>query len=209
VESVRRIRLERGWSQQDLADKSGVGQDTISGIESGRHEPRPSTLRKLAAALEVGVADFFREPALPKTEAPREAGPSRAQRVAYLQTYEESISGIAEKYRAEAESLLATVEDTAKPTEEFLDSLLTLFTQIVWTIDGGYAFLEHDDVVVEAEKGTAAERRALAKVNNALTAILDVPEAIMAALDTHLDPDEEESRVVTRLEEYRQQRRAS
>jgi transcriptional regulator with XRE-family HTH domain len=74
VESVRRIRLERGWSQQDLADKSGVGQDTISGIESGRHEPRPSTLRKLARALEVEVADFFREPASPLAKAPREAG---------------------------------------------------------------------------------------------------------------------------------------
>jgi transcriptional regulator with XRE-family HTH domain len=71
VKSVRRIRLEKGLSQQELADESGVGQDTISGIESGRHEPRPSTLRKLAAALEVEVVDFFRESALAeKAEAP-------------------------------------------------------------------------------------------------------------------------------------------
>jgi transcriptional regulator with XRE-family HTH domain len=74
VDAVKEIRRRKGWSQKDLAEESGVGQDTISGIESGRHEPRPSTLRKLADALNVQVADFFREPAIPLDEAPREAG---------------------------------------------------------------------------------------------------------------------------------------
>jgi transcriptional regulator with XRE-family HTH domain len=74
VDAVKEIRRRKGWSQKDLAEESGVGQDTISGIESGRHEPRPSTLRKLADALDVQVADFFREPAIPLDEAPREAG---------------------------------------------------------------------------------------------------------------------------------------
>jgi transcriptional regulator with XRE-family HTH domain len=74
VDAVKEIRRRKGWSQKDLAEESGVGQDTISGIESGRHEPRPSTLRKLAVALDVEVADFFREPAVPFDEAPREAG---------------------------------------------------------------------------------------------------------------------------------------
>jgi transcriptional regulator with XRE-family HTH domain len=74
VDAVKVIRRRKGWSQKDLAEESGVGQDTISGIESGRHEPRPSTLRKLADALDVEVADFFREPAVPLDEAPREAG---------------------------------------------------------------------------------------------------------------------------------------
>jgi len=74
VDAVKEIRRRKGWSQKDLAEESGVGQDTISGLESGRHEPRPSTLRKLADALGVEVADFFREPAIPLDEAPREAG---------------------------------------------------------------------------------------------------------------------------------------
>ena len=74
MDAVKEIRRRKGWSQKDLAEESGVGQDTISGIESGRHEPRPSTLRKLADALDVEVADFFREPAVPFVEAPREAG---------------------------------------------------------------------------------------------------------------------------------------
>jgi transcriptional regulator with XRE-family HTH domain len=74
VDTLKEYRRQKGLSQKDLADASGVGQDTISGIESGRHEPRPSTLRKLAEALDVQVADFFREPALPKAKAPRGAG---------------------------------------------------------------------------------------------------------------------------------------
>jgi transcriptional regulator with XRE-family HTH domain len=66
VKVLRELRRRKGLSQKDLAGKSGVGQDTISGIEAGRHEPRPSTLRKLADALGVEVEDLFREPAAPK-----------------------------------------------------------------------------------------------------------------------------------------------
>ena len=82
MDAVKEIRRRKGWSQKDLAEESGVGQDTISGIESGRHEPRPSTLRKLADALDVEVADFFREPVVPLVEAPREAGRLSATDVA-------------------------------------------------------------------------------------------------------------------------------
>jgi transcriptional regulator with XRE-family HTH domain len=87
VDTVKEIRRRKGWSQKDLAEESGVGQDTISGIESGRHEPRPSTLRKLADALDVEVADFFKEPALPLAEGP-ETGPTHNE-AAYEEAIEE------------------------------------------------------------------------------------------------------------------------
>lgn len=67
MEALRELRRRKGLSQKDLAIKSGVGQDSISAIESGRHQARPSTLRKLAEALEVEVEDFFRESVAPKT----------------------------------------------------------------------------------------------------------------------------------------------
>ena len=76
MENVRRMRREKGLSQQELADLAGVGQDSISAIETGKHEPHPRTLRKLAEALDVEVADFFREPAIPLAEAPT-TGPPR------------------------------------------------------------------------------------------------------------------------------------
>ena len=72
----QRLKEERqlkGWSQRDLARETGVNTDTISGIETGQHEPRPSTLRKLAEGLSIEVRDLFMEPTLPKAPA-REAG---------------------------------------------------------------------------------------------------------------------------------------
>lgn len=56
--NLRDLRYRRGLSQADLAELSGVGQDSISTIESGKHRPRPSTVRKLASALDVEVEEL-------------------------------------------------------------------------------------------------------------------------------------------------------
>jgi transcriptional regulator with XRE-family HTH domain len=61
LETLRRIRTIRGLNQVELAKASGVSQNTISEIETGRREARPATLRKLARALNVDIADFFEE----------------------------------------------------------------------------------------------------------------------------------------------------
>ncbi len=55
---VRSVRDRRVWTQGDLARESGVPVVTISRIENDRHEgqPRPSTVRRLAAALGVEPA---------------------------------------------------------------------------------------------------------------------------------------------------------
>jgi transcriptional regulator with XRE-family HTH domain len=66
LETVKRIRTMRGMNQVDLAEASGVSQNTISEIETGRREARPATLGKLARALGVDIADFFDEPTYPK-----------------------------------------------------------------------------------------------------------------------------------------------
>ena len=65
MKELRRIRKLKGLTQVELAALSGVSQYTITEIETGRREPRPSTLHKLAEALGVEVADFF-----PKVLAP-------------------------------------------------------------------------------------------------------------------------------------------
>jgi transcriptional regulator with XRE-family HTH domain len=206
AERLAELRERRALTLRELGAMSGVAADTINQIELGHRKARPSTLRKLARSLEIDVQEFYAEPALPKDEAPREAGHSVAQRLEDLQTYEAHISKIAEKYHTEAEPLLAAVGDADKLTEKDLDSLITLLTQTGWTFDGGYEYLKHDDAVVQAERGTATERHAVTKVKSALNAILDIHEAIDAALDPHLDLGEEESRVVTSIQEYRQRR---
>ena len=207
---LKQLREEAVLTVHELGEASGVSDDTISKIENGQRVARPSTLRKLADALDVSPQELRRpakvEEPVPLAKAPREAGHSVAQRLEDLQTYEAHISKIAEKYQSEAEPLLAAVGDADKPTEKDLDSLITLLTQTGWTFDGGYEYLKHDDAVVQAERGTATERHAVAKVKSALNAILDINEAIDAALDPHLDPGEEESRVVISMQEYRQRR---
>ncbi len=65
MNAVKELRRRKGWNQRDLAKASGVGQDTISSLESGRHEPRPSTLRKIAGALGVEIEELFEEAANP------------------------------------------------------------------------------------------------------------------------------------------------
>ncbi|CAA9453028.1 MAG: hypothetical protein AVDCRST_MAG58-1023 [uncultured Rubrobacteraceae bacterium] len=66
---LRRIRQGAVMSQEELAERSGVARDTISKLETGRRGAYPSTIRKLAAGLEVrpqmlmGGVEYLDEPA--------------------------------------------------------------------------------------------------------------------------------------------------
>jgi transcriptional regulator with XRE-family HTH domain len=61
VPGLRDARLDRGLSQENLAEKAIVGRATISRGENGG-DIRISSARKLARALGVRVADLRREP---------------------------------------------------------------------------------------------------------------------------------------------------
>ena len=50
---LRSFRQRAVMSQEQLAEKSGVARDTISKLETGQRRAYPSTIRKLAAGLEV------------------------------------------------------------------------------------------------------------------------------------------------------------
>jgi transcriptional regulator with XRE-family HTH domain len=51
--NVKRVRQERGLTQEQLADRSGFSQQYISGLEQGRRNPTIVTLYELALALGV------------------------------------------------------------------------------------------------------------------------------------------------------------
>ncbi|MEE4276062.1 MAG: helix-turn-helix transcriptional regulator [Thermoleophilia bacterium] len=53
---LRRMRESLGLSQEEVARRSGVPQESLSRIENGHRDPRLDTLRKLAAALGMDVA---------------------------------------------------------------------------------------------------------------------------------------------------------
>jgi transcriptional regulator with XRE-family HTH domain len=58
--NVRRLRKERGMSQDELADAVGIQTAAISHIENRRGNPTLVTLESLAAVLGVRFADLFR-----------------------------------------------------------------------------------------------------------------------------------------------------
>lgn len=57
---IRDIRIAKGMSQVELAEKSGVSRFTIIALESGSlTNTHFSTLHKIAKALEVTIDDLF------------------------------------------------------------------------------------------------------------------------------------------------------
>jgi transcriptional regulator with XRE-family HTH domain len=58
---LRRLRREAALSQQELAERAGTTQETISRLERGHHAARGRTLRKLAEALGVKPKELMRE----------------------------------------------------------------------------------------------------------------------------------------------------
>ena len=52
---LRDARHSRGWSQRELASRSGLPQSQISKIETGEVDPQVSTLVELARSLELDV----------------------------------------------------------------------------------------------------------------------------------------------------------
>lgn len=56
--AIRQLRTERGLSQEDLAHGAELHPTWISHIESGRNNPAWGTVRRIARALEVDVAEL-------------------------------------------------------------------------------------------------------------------------------------------------------
>jgi DNA-binding XRE family transcriptional regulator len=52
---IRMRRLQRGWTQRELAKKAGVGSCHLSEIERGLRRPRKRTFERLEVALEAAL----------------------------------------------------------------------------------------------------------------------------------------------------------
>lgn len=59
--TVRRLRLERGWSQDVLSDRSGLHRAHIGEIERGETNVTLQTLKTLADTLKVRITDLLDE----------------------------------------------------------------------------------------------------------------------------------------------------
>lgn len=57
--NIRRIRREKGWSQEKLAFESDVHRTYISGVERGARNPTVLVLGRIADALGVSLTALF------------------------------------------------------------------------------------------------------------------------------------------------------
>jgi transcriptional regulator with XRE-family HTH domain len=56
---IRALRLQKGWSQEYLADASGLHRTYIGTVERSEQSMTVDTIDKLAKALEVNVSELF------------------------------------------------------------------------------------------------------------------------------------------------------
>ncbi len=57
--NLRRLRSEKGLSQEDLADRAGINRNYPGLLERERYSASVDMLEKLAVALDVHPAEFF------------------------------------------------------------------------------------------------------------------------------------------------------
>ncbi len=58
---IMQLRNQKGLSQRQLSERTGIAASYLSRIENRRLEPRPKTLRKIAEALGIPVSDLFQD----------------------------------------------------------------------------------------------------------------------------------------------------
>ena len=56
---VRELRKERGWSQEEFADRCGLDRTYISGIERGVRNPTLEIIGMISSGLNVEICILF------------------------------------------------------------------------------------------------------------------------------------------------------
>ena len=56
--AIRQLRTERGLSQEELGLRAEIHPTWVSHLESGRNNPAWGSVRRIAAALDVKLADL-------------------------------------------------------------------------------------------------------------------------------------------------------
>lgn len=53
------LRAERGWTQEELAERVAVSRQSIISIERGRYDPSLSLAFRLAQVFDLSIEDVF------------------------------------------------------------------------------------------------------------------------------------------------------
>jgi transcriptional regulator with XRE-family HTH domain len=60
-ERLKTLRIRRALTQEELAERAGLSKNAVNRLEVDKAEPRMSTLRKLAQALDVDPSELVGE----------------------------------------------------------------------------------------------------------------------------------------------------
>ena len=56
---IRKHRIAKGWSQEELADRASVHRTFVSSIERGVRNPTVTSLHRIASALGLTVSEML------------------------------------------------------------------------------------------------------------------------------------------------------
>ena len=84
---LRRARLAKEWTQEELAERMSVSWETISNFERGVTIPGLRRLIRLADVLDIDLGEVFSSPG----KVRRKVSPKRARREAKLQRLLETL----------------------------------------------------------------------------------------------------------------------
>jgi transcriptional regulator with XRE-family HTH domain len=68
---IARLRVERGWTQQQLADRLAISRVAVSHLESGLSDPGERTVALLAGLFRTEPLDLVAETSYPSAKAER------------------------------------------------------------------------------------------------------------------------------------------
>ena len=71
LEKIDMLRIQRGWSINNLATEAMLTQSTINNLYSRRAEPKLSSLRAICDAFDISLSEFFAEEDVKEDEIDR------------------------------------------------------------------------------------------------------------------------------------------
>jgi transcriptional regulator with XRE-family HTH domain len=105
-ESIRQIRQAKGLSQGEMQKRTGILRSYLSRVENGHTVPSFATLQRLAAAMEVALADFF-----PHEDSVNAAGKPSTD---YLQELKNYLPRLSPEQRVEVLEMIKAMAKGAK-----------------------------------------------------------------------------------------------